>query len=75
MPQDPSPLVWRKSRRSHQNGECVEIARAPHSMAIRDSKNPDGPMLVVPRNAFLSFAAEIREGRHTRVGHERRGPQ
>jgi hypothetical protein len=69
MPQDPSQLVWRKSRRSHQNGECVEIARTPRSMAIRDSKNPAGPMIVFSRSVFLSFAAEIREGRHTTADH------
>jgi hypothetical protein len=33
---------WRKSSFSGGNGECVELSRAG---AVRDSKNPGGPMI------------------------------
>ncbi|HEX3778680.1 MAG TPA: DUF397 domain-containing protein [Pseudonocardiaceae bacterium] len=44
---------WRKSRRSGGNGgACVELA---HTLdQVRDSKNPNGPVLVVPLGAFLN---------------------
>ncbi|SEQ96707.1 DUF397 domain-containing protein [Actinokineospora terrae] len=44
--------VWRKSSRSSGNGgECVELAPG----AIRDSKNPDGPVLrTVDLGALIS---------------------
>lgn len=45
---------WRKS--SFSNGEagsaCVEVAFTGPAAALRDSKNPDGPVLVVPAASF-----------------------
>jgi len=48
-------LGWKKS--SHSNGsggECIELAFAG---AVRDSKNPEGPVLIVSRSALESFVA------------------
>jgi hypothetical protein len=40
---------WRKSSFSGAtNGDCVEVAVAPTLVAVRDSKNPDGPRLHFP---------------------------
>ncbi|MCX4822772.1 DUF397 domain-containing protein [Streptomyces sp. NBC_01142] len=48
--------AWRKSSySSDQGGDCVEIAEAPHTVAVRDSKNPVGPALTVSRPAFAAF--------------------
>ena len=43
--------TWRKSRFSAEQTDCVEVAGALN--AIRDSKNPDGDVLVVDVAAFV----------------------
>lgn len=41
-------IKWRKSSFSGGASEgCVEVAHLPGAMAIRDSKDPHGPMLVI----------------------------
>ncbi|WP_107430334.1 DUF397 domain-containing protein, partial [Streptomyces bobili] len=38
--------TWRKSTYSSgEGGECLELAACPHTINIRDSKNPTGPAL------------------------------
>ncbi len=56
---------WRKSRRSGSNGgNCVEVARnLPSVVAVRDSKDPDGPKLVFTRAAWRAFTSQVKEGR------------
>ena len=38
----PPPVRWRKSRRSNQGGNCVELAVLPEGsgIAVRNSRNP-----------------------------------
>jgi Domain of unknown function (DUF397) len=56
---------WRKSSYSGGNGgACVEVARnLPNAVAVRDSKNPDGPALVFPAADWQSFTASLKAGR------------
>ncbi|MGW2836962.1 DUF397 domain-containing protein [Streptomyces sp. NPDC001493] len=50
-----------KSSYSSGDGECVEVARnVPGAVAVRDSKCPDGPVLVVNPSAWSSFRAAAR---------------
>jgi hypothetical protein len=54
--------VWRKSSYSgNGGGDCVEVARSfPGNIAVRDSKDPDGPILVMSRDQWASFIARVR---------------
>ncbi|MFB4301631.1 DUF397 domain-containing protein [Actinomadura sp. NTSP31] len=48
-----SETGWRKASRSTAEGDnCVEVADGTGVVAVRDSKDPDGPMLVLSRNQF-----------------------
>ncbi|MFV0136265.1 DUF397 domain-containing protein [Streptomyces sp. HMX87] len=52
------PLAWRKSTYSgDQGGNCVEIAELPATVAVRDSKNPAGPVLTLGPAAFATFVS------------------
>ncbi|CNF73899.1 Domain of uncharacterised function (DUF397) [Mycobacterium tuberculosis] len=61
----PSSVHWRKSSRSDSSGgDCVEVGGDGVSVvAVRDSKDPDGPMLVFDRAAFGALVRDIRVGR------------
>ncbi|WP_033337493.1 DUF397 domain-containing protein [Catenuloplanes japonicus] len=57
---DLTGAIWRKSTRSKAAGECVEVAgNLPGAVAIRDSKDPDGSVLVVSAAAFRAFAGSV----------------
>ena len=53
---------WRKSSYSGNGGSnCVEVApNLPGVVAVRDSKNPDGPVLIVSRYEWASFLTSLR---------------
>lgn len=58
---DMSEAVWRKSSYTTSNGgNCVELASLPASVAVRDSKDPDGPTLVFDRRAFASLLTRVK---------------
>lgn len=53
-------LVWRKSSYSNGGGgNCVEVAFA-EVVAVRDSKNVDGPVITIAPAAWRAFV-----GRHS----------
>ncbi len=56
-------LGWRKSSYTGRN-ECVEIAEASGSAAIRDSKNPRGAELRVSTGSWKSFVTQIKDGHY-----------
>lgn len=62
MDADLSRAVWHKSTRSNgSGGNCVEVARnLPGIVAVRDSKNPDGPALIISRDEWAGFTARLR---------------
>jgi hypothetical protein len=48
-------LSWRTASYSVGNGECVEVASALGRISLRDSKDPEGPVLSCSADAFRSF--------------------
>jgi Domain of unknown function (DUF397) len=61
MKHDLSDARWRKSSFSGANNNCVEIAgNLPGIVAIRDSKNPSGPVLAVTRARWGAFMAAVK---------------
>lgn len=52
-------VAWIKSSFSTNNGECVEVAHLVDRLAARDSKNPAGPTLTFPREAFRDLLRTI----------------
>ena len=57
---DLTNTVWRKTRRSAEQGSCVELARVGELVAVRDSKDPHGPALVFSRAAWRAFTTDLR---------------
>jgi hypothetical protein len=53
-----SPTVWRKSSRSTNASNCVEIAFT-NAVAVRDSKNTAGPRLAFPTTAWSTFVSVL----------------
>jgi len=61
MMDDLSAARWRKSSHSHDNG-CVEAAFIQGKVAVRDSKNPNGPVLLFTALEWEAFLTGVRDG-------------
>jgi Domain of unknown function (DUF397) len=72
---DLSNAAWRKSVRSTNGGDCVEVAVVPGDPAvaghkadadelylIRDSKDPDGPALAFTQSEWNAFVGGVKDG-------------
>ena len=59
---DLSTVRWRKSSRSSDKSNCVEVAATDRAVAVRDSKHPTGGTLIVTPRAWTAFTTAIRNG-------------
>jgi hypothetical protein len=58
---DLSRASWRKSSHSQlQESECVEVAELDNIVAVRDSKDPSGPMLTLPATTWRSILNHLK---------------
>ena len=55
---------WRKSSLSNgSGGDCVEVARnLPGIVALRDSKDPNGPALIFTPSEWVAFTGGVSAG-------------
>jgi hypothetical protein len=54
--------VWRTSSRSNGQGQCVEVARLDQAVAVRDSKDPAGPVVTFTPTEWAAFIAGAKDG-------------
>jgi hypothetical protein len=54
--------VWHKSSRSNGQGQCVEVARIDQAVAVRDSKDPAGPVLTFTSAEWVAFISGAKDG-------------
>jgi hypothetical protein len=58
---DLNRIEWRKASYSTGNGgACVEVGVGPHLVAVRDSKDPDGPRLAFSADAWDTFIRQTK---------------
>ena len=56
-------VIWQKSGRSGPNGNCVECAALPDGgVAVRNSRDPQGPALVYTQAEIEAFIEGVRDG-------------
>jgi hypothetical protein len=58
---DLTSVSWRKSSYSGGNGgNCIQVADLPGTVAVRDSKDPDGPALLFRPAEWAAFTARVK---------------
>ncbi|MFI6762022.1 DUF397 domain-containing protein [Micromonospora sp. NPDC050417] len=62
---DLTQATWRTSRRSSGNGNCVEVAILDDAVAVRDTKDRPGPVLVFGTAGWNAFVSRAGEGSFT----------
>ncbi len=57
-------MDWIKSSYSANENQCVEIATLDNGTAIRDSKDPAGPVLRFTSAQWRAFLGAVKAGKH-----------
>jgi len=53
---------WRKAKRSMSNGDCVEVVTGTGEVAVRDTKDPKGPVQKYTVPCWRCFLKAARNG-------------
>ncbi|MGD9991624.1 DUF397 domain-containing protein [Pseudonocardia sp.] len=53
---------WRKATASNATGSCVELGACDGGIAMRNSRDPDGPALVYTREEIAAFIHGVKCG-------------
>lgn len=61
---DRKQLSWRKSRQTQANGQFVEVARIGPRLAVRDSRDPQGGVVILGKNQWSIFIHNTKTGTH-----------
>ncbi|MFC8454235.1 DUF397 domain-containing protein [Kitasatospora sp. NPDC057223] len=62
-------VLWQKSRHSNSQGNCVEFAALPDgSVAMRNSRFPDGPALIYTRAEIAALLLGAKDGEFDHLG-------
>ncbi|WP_329086644.1 MULTISPECIES: DUF397 domain-containing protein [unclassified Streptosporangium] len=70
MDRIPSGLIWRKSSQSAQQDNCVETAALPGGgCSLRDSKDPNGPVLSFAGDEWRKFVGSVKSGLFDGLSH------
>ena len=65
---DLSHAQWRTSSRSGANGQCVQVAFLGQRVAVRDSKNPDGAVLLFTPDEWKTFTNGLQRDEFEALG-------
>ena len=66
---NPSRAVWRTSSYTNNGGACVEVAdNQPDLIAVRDSKDRSGPVLLLTASQWREFITDLRANAVSVVG-------
>ncbi|RAY11770.1 DUF397 domain-containing protein [Actinomadura craniellae] len=57
-------MAWRKSTRSSDGPTCVEVAAYEDRRYIRDSTDPDGPVIALTPSTWTVLLHGIQAGAH-----------
>lgn len=73
LPSIDAPLLgdvtWRKSTASNPSGDCVELAALPGgAVALRNSRDPQGPALIYTPAEITAFVAGVKSGEFDDLG-------
>lgn len=53
-------MSWHKSTYSRALGNCVEVGTGHALVAVRDSQDPDGPVIDVSAKAWTEFTKHVK---------------
>ena len=62
-------MSWHKSTYSRALGNCVEVGTGHALVAVRDSRDPDGPVIDVSPGAWTEFTKDLKHATSGHPGH------